>query len=65
MLEFPFFRALYKMDIAHVRHTHSRHASATTRSRMLTAQILRFVRVYELLFSQQLPVGFPSSFKIS
>jgi hypothetical protein len=58
MLEFPFFRALYKMDIAHVRHTHC-HASATTHSRMLTVQILRFVRVYELLFSQQLPVGFP------
>lgn len=34
MLEFPFFRALYKMDIAH---------------------ILRFVRVYELLFAQQMP----------
>jgi len=34
MLEFPFLRALYKMDIGH---------------------ILRFVKIYELLFSRELP----------
>jgi len=59
MLEFPFLRALYKMDIGHVRtavplrEIYSFFLHGTS---WRATQILRFVKIYELLFSRELPV---------